>query len=195
MSAFFTFDINPSTTIKFAAPIPDPAANNSSLVIITPDSVTITIAEIDAFSSTVDWDFNNPGNEASITVSDINAGITGGSAAASNASGALTALPWTEFPPGRYQVTYDPISTAELSSNFLQFTTVDDCLYTKTNEFTYQVCCTTCDTELRDALTKLIILKEGANQDFANAAYTDMDEKITLMEHICESTSCSCGCS
>ena len=45
MAAFFTFDINPSTTVKFSAPYPDPADSAASLVIVTPDSITITLSD------------------------------------------------------------------------------------------------------------------------------------------------------
>lgn len=187
MAAFFTFDINPSTTVLFSAPYPDPADNAAQLVITTPDNVVITFANLVAFG----FDESDPGVEIDITITEINASPEVTIVSGSNT---LSVLPWTKFPPGKYNVVYTS-QTDTLDKNFLLFTTIDDCLYTKIDGYMYKTCCDVCSgTETKRLVEKLLAVKEGAKLDFKYEAWADLTEKLTALEHLCEGNFCNCDC-
>jgi hypothetical protein len=186
MAAFFTFDINPSTTVKFTAPYPDPAPG-ASLVITTPDSVVITINDLAALAL---FNENDPGAEISFTIERLNSS----SATFVTGSDTLVTLPWTKFPPGKYNVVYTT-DTDSLNKDFLLFTTIDDCLYTKIDGYMFKTCCDSCSgTETKRLVEKLLAVKEGARLDFKYAAWADLTDKLTALEHLCEGDFCNCDC-
>ena len=186
MAAFFTFDINPSTTVKFTAPYPDPAPN-TTLVITTPDSVVITINDLAALSG---FDESDPGAEVDFTITELNAS----DATFTKGSDTLTTLPWTKFPPGKYTVAYTSDGDT-LAKDFLLFTTIDDCLYTKIDGYMFKTCCDSCSgTETKRLVEKLLAVKEGAKLDFKYLAWADLTEKLTALEHLCDGNFCNCDC-
>ena len=188
MAAFFTFDINPSTTIKFSAPYPRPADPAATLVITTPDSVVISISDLVELGG---FDSEQPGEELLITIDRINAS---GAVAITKGSDTLSTLPWTKFPPGKYTVVYTSVNDT-LSQNFLLFTTIDDCLYTKIDGYMFKTCCDSCNgTEMKRLVEKLLAVKEGARLDFKYEAWADLTEKLTALEHLCEGDFCNCDC-
>ena len=190
MAAFFTFDIVPSTTIRFTAPYPDPSISTASLAITTPDSVVITISDLVTVAG---FDVDNPGALVDVTVTELNAADSS-DVSIVKGTDTLTALPWTKFPPGRYQVAYTAGSDS-LSKEFLLFTTIEDCLYTKIDGYMYKTCCDSCNgTEVKRLVEKLIAVKEGARLDFKYAAWADLTAKLTALEHLCEDDFCTCDC-
>jgi len=188
MAAFFTFDINPSTTVKFTAPYPDPAAADATLVITAPDDVEITINDLVALA---DFDVDDPGAEIDFTIEDLN---DSSDVTIEKGSDTLTELPWSKFPPGKYNVVYTSDSDT-LDEDFLLFTTIDDCLYKKIDGYMFKTCCDSCTgDEVKRLVEKLLAVKEGAKLDFKYEAWADLTEKLTALEHLCEDDFCNCDC-
>jgi hypothetical protein len=188
MAAFFTFDINPSTTVKFTAPYPDPADASATLVITAPDTVEITINDLAALA---DFDPSDPGAVIDFTITELNASPD---VVLEKGTDTLTELPWALFPPGKYNVVYTSASDS-LNKDFLLFTTIDDCLYTKIDGYMFKTCCDSCNgSEMKRLVEKLLAVKEGAKLDFKYAAWADLSDKLTALEHLCEGDFCNCDC-
>lgn len=193
MSYVITFDIYPSNTIIFSAPVPHPAQLDAELIITTPDDVVISYtASTVALVAATDFDDAAPGEKINITVADINAT----SGIISKAGTPLTTLPWTKFPPGVYTISYEVPGYAPVyTEDFLAFTTIDDCLYSKVDGFMYDTCCDKCKgSETKQLVEKLLAVKEGAKLDFKYTAYADLEEKLSALQHLCEGDFCECSC-
>lgn len=193
MSHLITFDIYPSDTVIFSAPLPDPSSH-PWLTITTPDDVVIKMDDTTVpLDTATDFDVLSPDTKINITVADINA-MGGG--VISKDGVVLTSLPWTKFPPGVYTVFYttdaDPTGVTE---EYLVFTTIDDCLYAKIDGFMYDTCCDKCKgSETKQLVEKLLAVKEGAKLDFKYTAYADLEDKLSALQHLCEGDFCECSC-